>query len=120
MATLATMYIAGVPEIHLWPNGPSTKCSRSVATVTYAYRVVGIMREQMSSKVKKIVRASVSNGHASSSEVPYKCINEGKIKFSSSFKIYFYFTRHFGDPCQDPSTSRKRNYASRATVNFED
>ena len=64
MATLATMYIAGVPEIHLWPNGPSTKCSRSVATVTYAYRVVGIMREQMSPKVKKIVRASVSNGHA--------------------------------------------------------
>ena len=28
---------------HLCPNGPSTECSRSVATVTYAYRVVGIL-----------------------------------------------------------------------------
>ena len=41
-------------RIHLWPNGPSTKCSRSVATVTYAYRVEGIMREQMSPKVKRL------------------------------------------------------------------
>ena len=40
--------------IHLWPNGPTIKCSRSVATVTYAYRVVGIMREQMTES-KKIV-----------------------------------------------------------------
>ena len=30
---------------HLYPNGPSTKCSRSVATVTYAYRIVGILRD---------------------------------------------------------------------------
>ena len=30
---------------HLYPNGPSTECSRSVATVTYAYRVVGILRD---------------------------------------------------------------------------
>ena len=30
---------------HRYPNGPSTKCSRSVATVTYAYRVVGILRD---------------------------------------------------------------------------
>ena len=41
-------------RIHLWPNGPSIKCSRSVTTVTYAYRVVGIMREQMTES-KKIV-----------------------------------------------------------------
>ena len=41
-------------RIHLWTNGPSIKCSRSVATVTYAYRVVGIMREQMSPKVKRL------------------------------------------------------------------
>ena len=39
---------------HLYPKGPSTECSRSVATVTYAYsstcltyayRVVGILRD---------------------------------------------------------------------------
>ena len=29
---------------HRYPNGPSTECSRSVATATYAYRVVGILR----------------------------------------------------------------------------
>ena len=29
---------------HLYLNGPSTERSRSVATVTYAYRVVGILR----------------------------------------------------------------------------
>ena len=30
---------------HLYPNGSSTECSRSVATVTYACRVVGILRD---------------------------------------------------------------------------
>ena len=50
VAALATMYIAKVPN----PNGPITECSRSVATVTYAYRVMGIMREQMIES-KKIV-----------------------------------------------------------------
>ena len=30
---------------HLYPNGPSTECPRSVTTVTYAYRVVGILRD---------------------------------------------------------------------------
>ena len=30
---------------HLYPNGPSTECSRSVATVTHAYRVVRILRD---------------------------------------------------------------------------
>ena len=29
---------------HLYPNDPSTECSRSVAMVTYAYRVVRILR----------------------------------------------------------------------------
>ena len=29
---------------HRYHNGPSTECSRSVATVMYAYRVVGILR----------------------------------------------------------------------------
>ena len=29
---------------HRYNNGPSTECSRSVARVTYAYRVVGILR----------------------------------------------------------------------------
>ena len=30
---------------HLYPNGPSTECPKSVTTVTYAYRVVGILRD---------------------------------------------------------------------------
>ena len=30
---------------HLYPNGPSTEYSRSVAMITYAYRVVGILRD---------------------------------------------------------------------------
>ena len=30
---------------HLCPNGPSTECFRSVATVTYVYRIVGILRD---------------------------------------------------------------------------
>ena len=30
---------------HLYPNGPSTGCPRRVTTVTYAYRVVGILRD---------------------------------------------------------------------------
>ena len=29
---------------HRYNNGPSTECSRSVARVTYAYRVVGVLR----------------------------------------------------------------------------
>ena len=28
---------------HRCPNGPSVECSRSVATVLYAYRIVGII-----------------------------------------------------------------------------
>ena len=39
VAALATIYIAKVPN----SNGPTTECSRSVAMVTYAYRVVGIL-----------------------------------------------------------------------------
>ena len=42
-------------------------------------------------KVKNIVRASVSNGHASSSEVSYKCINEVKIKFLFFLISFFLF-----------------------------
>ena len=29
---------------HRYPNGPSIECSRSVATIPYAYRIVGILR----------------------------------------------------------------------------
>ena len=80
------------------PNGPSTECSGSVAAVACACRVVGMMKDekqkkkQMSPKVKNIVRASVSNGYASSSEVSYKCINEVKIKFLF-FLISFFILR---------------------------
>ena len=82
-------------RIHLWPNGPSTKCSRSVTTVTYAYRVVGIMREQMSPKEKNIVRASVSNGHGESSEVSYKYINEEKNKvFFFLLNFFLFYVTH--------------------------
>ena len=53
---------------HLYPNGPSTECSRSVTTVTYAYRVVGILRGDKQRKSRspesQIVRVSVLNSHA--------------------------------------------------------
>ena len=57
---------------HLYPNGPSNECSRSVATVTYAYSVMGILRvtnkKETDPTESQIVRASVLESHGWSSE----------------------------------------------------
>ena len=93
VAALATCISPKCLKSHLCPDGPSTECSRSVATFTYAYRVVGILGNDKQ-RINRCQRKSNCKSFSleQSSEVYYKCINEEKIKFLF-FQNFFFILR---------------------------
>ena len=80
---------------HLYPNGPSTECPRSVTTVTYAYRVVGMLRDDKQRRnrcYRKSNCKSFSLGKSRSSE---QNRNQWKFRIQEINSLVFFVTLIF-------------------------
>ena len=89
---------------HLYPNGPSTECSRSVTTVTYAYRVVGILRDDKQRRNRCHQKSNCKSFSLGKSRLELRTksqsvyIQNTRNKFSCFFFCYLNFFFSFEPP----------------------
>ena len=80
---------------HLCPNGPSTECSRSVTTVTYAYRVVGILRDDKQRRNRSHRKSNCKSFNLGKSRLELRTKSQCKLRVQEINSLVFFCYLNF-------------------------